>query len=203
MIADCTAVVMAGGESQRMGRDKASLLLDGQTLLQRVIAVVQPMFPKVLVSVRQQRPDIDLPQICDRYADAGPLAGLCAGLEESGSDWIFAVATDMPFVQPALIEQLAAQRDVRVGVHAVVPVVAGHPQPLAAFYSAACLEPIRALLASDGKRSLREALERLPVRYVNEADLLAADPGLRSFFDLDTPQDLAKAGRHDRVPLKY
>ena len=52
---------------------------------------------------------------------------------------------------------------------------------------------IRALLAGEGKRSLRAALERLNVCYVGESELLAADPGLRSFFDLDTPDDLAAA----------
>ena len=115
--------------------------------------------------------------------------------------WIFAVATDMPFVRPALIELLAARR---AGVDAVVPVVDGHPQPLAAFYSASCRQPIAALLGEEGgKRSLRAALDRLNVCYVAQSELVAADPGLRSFFDLDTPDDLA-AARSDnpsRPPL--
>ena len=190
MIADCTAVVLAGGQSQRMGRDKASLLLGEQTLLQHVSAILQTTFPRVLVSVRQPRPDIALPQICDTHADAGPLAGLYAALMHAETPWIFAVATDMPFIQPALIDYLAKQR----GDHqAVVPVMHGHPQPLAAFYATSCLDPIRALLESGGKRSLRAALAQLKVCYVAEADLLAVDPGLRSFFDLDTPEDVAAA----------
>lgn len=190
MIDDCTAIVMAGGESQRMGRDKATLSLGEQTLLQRVVNSLQPLFAQVQVSVRQRRPDIALPQIVDRYANVGPLAGLCAALEQAGTPWIFAVATDMPFVQPALVEYLAQRRN---GYQAVVPVVDGYPQPLAAFYSASCLEPIRKLLEGDGKRSLRAALERLAVCYVDESELRGSDPALRSFFDLDTPQDLAAA----------
>ena len=190
MIDDCTAIILAGGESQRMGRDKASLLLGEQTLLQHVATIMQTMFPRVLVSVRQPRPDITLSQICDTYAEAGPLAGLYSALTHAETSWIFAVATDMPFVQPALIDYLAKQRD---GFQAVVPVVHGHPQPLAAFYATSCLTPFRAQLEGNGKRSLRAALEPLNVRYVDEADLLAADPGLRSFFDLDTPQDVATA----------
>lgn len=193
MIDDCTAVILAGGESQRMGCDKAMLVLGEHSLLQRVIAIVQPIFPQVLVSVRQHRPDIDLPQICDTHANAGPLAGLCAGLEQSTTPWIFAVATDMPFLRPALIEHLARQRSGHQNYQAVVPVVTGHPQPLAAFYSVSTLAVIQGLLAGGGKRSLRAALERLNVCYVDESELRAADPGLRSFFDLDTPQDLAQA----------
>ena len=194
MIDGCTALIMAGGQSQRMGRDKASLLLGEQTLLQRVLAVVQPLFPHLLVSVRESRRDIDQVQICDAYPNAGPLAGLCAGLKAMQTPWLFAVATDMPFVQSALVERLAARRSLDYqSPQAVVPVVDGHPQPLAAFYARECLPQIEALLQGEGKRSLRAALDRLSVCYVDEADLRAADPGLRTFFDLDTPQDLATA----------
>lgn len=193
MIDDCLAVIMAGGDSQRMGRDKASLVLGEQTLLQRVADAMRLVFPQVVVSVRTLRPEIELLQVCDAHADVGPLAGLCAGLDyasQNGVPWIFAVATDMPFVRPALIEQLANYRS---GVDAVVPLVDGHPQPLAAFYSIDALPAVRALATGNGKRSLRAALERLQVAYVHAADLIAADPGLGSFVDLDTPEDLAKA----------
>lgn len=196
MIADCTAIIMAGGESQRMGCDKATLALGELSLLQRVVAVVQPLFPQLLVSVREHRPDIELPQICDTQANSGPLAGLCAALEQSTTPWIFAVATDMPFVQAALIDYLARQRFGH-DYQAVVPVVAGHPQPLAAFYAVSALAVIQGILAGDGKRSLRAALERLNVCYVDESELRAADPGLRSFFDLDTPDDVAAARRFE------
>ena len=193
MIDDCLAVIMAGGDSQRMGRDKASLVLGEQTLMQRVAEIMQVVFPQVVVSVRTPRADIALPQVCDVFSDLGPLAGLCAGLDYASQDgvpWIFAVATDMPFLRPALIEQLANYRS---GVDAVVPLVDGHPQPLAAFYSIDALPAVRALATGEGKRSLRAALERLQVAYVHAADLIAADPGLGSFVDLDTPEDLAKA----------
>ena len=197
MIEDCTAIIMAGGQSQRMGSDKATLVLGEQTLLQRVTAIVQPLFAQVMVSVRQPRSDISLPQICDALDNAGPLAGLSAGLAQAGTHWIFAVATDMPFVLPALIEQLAQQR--ATSYQAVVPVVQGHPQPLAAFYSVTALPTIQGILFSNGKRSLRSALEQLNVRYIDESELLATDPGLRSFFDLDTPQELAAARRREEI----
>ena len=81
----------------------------------------------------------------------------------------------------------------RQDLDAVVPLIDGHPQPLAAFYSTGALPAIRALLDGDGKRSLRAVLERLHVAHVHAAELNAADPGLASFVDLDTPEDLAKA----------
>lgn len=190
MIKDCTAIILAGGDSQRMGRDKANLLLGEQTLLQRVIATMQKTFPHVIVSVRQPRPEINLPQVCDDLRYAGPLAGLAAGLGHIATPWAFVVACDMPFVEPAIIELLATYRP---EYQAVVPVVQGHPQTLTAFYAGSCLGTIRALLLAGGKNSLRAILEQLQVRYVDEAELLKADPALRSFFDLDTPQDVAVA----------
>jgi molybdopterin-guanine dinucleotide biosynthesis protein A len=198
MITDCTAIILAGGDSQRMGRDKASLLLGEQTLLQRVIAKMQLVFPQVVVSVRQLRPEIDLPQVCDEQpsagteAGAGPLAGLAAGLGHVTTPWAFVVACDMPFVEPAMVELLAKFRS---EYQAVVPVVQGHTQPLAAFYAGTCLGTIRAHLKDGGKNSLRAVLEQLQVRYVDEAELLKADPALHSFFDLDTPQDVEIAMR--------
>ncbi len=195
MIPDCTAIVLAGGDSRRMGSDKAELLLGGQTVLRRVIATMQQVFPAVIVSVRQRRPGIALTQVCDDQAGegkqaAGPLAGLAAGLDSIATPWAFAVAGDMPFMAPGVVELLASYR---AGHQAVVPVVQGHPQPLAAFYARSCLGTLRAQLAGDGNNSLRAALEQLQVRYVDESELMKADPGLHSFFDLDTRDDLEEA----------
>jgi molybdenum cofactor guanylyltransferase len=190
MISDCTAVILAGGDSKRMGSDKANLMLGEQTLLQRAIATTEKMFPQVIISVRQLRPEINLPQVCDEKLDGGPLAGLTASLAHVTTPWAFMLACDMPFVEPAMIELLAEYRG---KYQAVVPVVQGHPQTLAAFYAGSCLASIREHLAAGEKNSLRAVLERLQVRYVDEAELMKADPALRSFFDLDTPQDVALA----------
>jgi molybdopterin-guanine dinucleotide biosynthesis protein A len=195
MIADCTAIILAGGDSQRMGRDKAGLLLGDQTLLQRVIATMQQVFPQIIVSVRQRRPEINLPQVCDDHLNAGPLAGLAASLGHVTTPWAFVVACDMPFVVPSLVEQLAGYRSRH---QAVVPVVQGYPQPLAAFYASGCLAVMRASLAGSDI-SLRGVLKQLEVCYVDEGKLLAVDPGLRSFFDLDTPQDVAIAMKSDAI----
>ncbi len=188
-IEDCTALILAGGDSRRMGQDKATLVLDGKSLLERVTGTMQAIFPRVIVSVRQPRVGLELPQVCDEVTASGPLAGLIAGLAQAETPWVFAVACDMPFVSPALVVKLA---DFRAGHQAVVPMVGGHPQPLAAFYAASSLEAMRTSLAS-GDLSLRGMLGKLDVCFVDEAELRACDPQLRSFFDLDTPQDFAAA----------
>ena len=189
MIADCTAIILAGGESKRMGRDKAALPFNGETLLQRVIGSVQPQFSQTLVSVRELRTDVVLPQICDTQADGGPLVGLVSALDAVTTPWVFVVACDMPFVAPALIAHLAS---LRAGHQAVIPSVHEHAQPLAAFYARSCLPMLRQSLAG-GNKSLIAALKNLDVRYVGAEESLPFDPQLHSFFDLDTPQDVAIA----------
>jgi molybdopterin-guanine dinucleotide biosynthesis protein A len=189
MIEDCTALILAGGDSRRMGQDKAALVLDGKSLLERVTATMQQVFPKVIVSVRQLRTGVEVQQVCDEQPSGGPLAGLSAGLAQADTPWVFAVACDMPFVTSAVVNHLA---ELRKGFQAVVPVVGGYNQPLAAFYAASVLEVMRASMTA-GDKSLRGVLEKLKVRYVNEVELREFDPRLRSFFDLDTPQDFQAA----------
>jgi molybdopterin-guanine dinucleotide biosynthesis protein A len=212
MITDCTAIILAGGDSKRMGRDKAALPFNGETLLQSVIAGVKPLFAQTLVSVRELRGDVALPQICDTQADGGPLVALISALEAITTPWAFVVACDMPFVAPALTAHLASLRatlspsslphggerdadSLRENYlyhQAVVPEVDGHAQPLAAFYARSALPILQSSLAS-GNKSLTGALKTLDVRYVTADELVQFDPQLRSFFDLDTPQDVAIA----------
>jgi molybdopterin-guanine dinucleotide biosynthesis protein A len=177
-----------------MGCDKTALQFYGQSLLQRMVCLMQTLFPAVLVSVRQVRADIDVPQVCDEIPDAGPLAGLCAGLERIETSWVFAVAADMPGLLPEIIEQLAACRKT---YQAVVPVVDGFPQPLTAFYATSTLPVLKAALIR-GERSVYASLAALAVCRVDENSLRCADAQSGSFIDLDTPEDVAAWMRREK-----
>ncbi len=177
-----------------MGQDKAMLVLDGRTLLEHVTATMKLVFPNVIVSVRRLREEIETPQVCDELVERGPLVGLVAGMARVDTPWMFAVPCDMPFVEAAMIIQLAKHRFEPAGKNppqAVIPMIAGHPQPLAAFYATNSLAVLRKQLAM-GDNSIRGAFKHLNVRYVSEDDLCVSHQLLRSFFDLDTPEDLAQ-----------
>ncbi|MCL2589519.1 MAG: molybdenum cofactor guanylyltransferase [Betaproteobacteria bacterium] len=193
MIANCTALVFAGGSSRRMGCEKLSLQFGGQSLLQRALVLARTLFPSVLVSVQHPRGDIDVPQVCDEIPEAGPLAGLCAGLQCATTSWVFAVAADMPYLLPEVIERLAAKRP---GYQAVMPVISGQPYPLTAFYAVSALPTLRGVLARPGKPGLLAALPELDTCRIDEHHLTDIDRELLSFVDLDTPEDVARALQH-------
>ncbi|MCL2076432.1 MAG: molybdenum cofactor guanylyltransferase [Betaproteobacteria bacterium] len=194
MIADCTALIFAGGDSRRMDCDKLLMQIGGQSLLQRALGLARELFHSVLVSVQYPRDDIDAPQVCDEIPGAGPLAGLCAGLQHATTPWVFAVAADMPYLLPEVIERLAACR--AAGHQAVVPVIDGQPYPLTAFYAVSSLPTLRSVLARPGKPGLLAALPELDTCRVGERHLTDIDLKLHSFIDLDTPEDATRALRH-------
>lgn len=198
LLSDCTAIILAGGQSRRMGRDKASLPFADSTLLHTVIQHLQPLFPHILLSVRQPIPAYNFPQITDSTPHAGPLAALVDTIACLDTPWAFVTACDMPFITPALINKLAASRH---GHKAVVADIDGHWQPFAAFYAKSSLPILQHALQS-GERSLTGALRRLDPACVPASDLRATDPALRSFIDLDTPDDWLRHHSPATLPTK-
>lgn len=164
-----TAVILAGGQSTRMGRDKLTLPLEGEALLQRALRRYRAVFPRVLVSVADmdKYPALGDARVADRYPGAGPMAGLHAALLAAGDD-VFLTAADMPFSDPAAAMRVAAL----CGRHAACVLTDGEGrwEPLFGFYRQAALPQAEALLAS-GRRSMAALLERVPVRALTAADL--------------------------------
>jgi len=187
MIEHCTAIILAGGESKRMGQDKASLIFEGQTLLARAEQRLTPLFEHVLVSVREQRSDTHLSQILDKSESRAPMIGIIAALEAAETDWLFVVGVDMPFLSPRLVCFMAEQRK---GYDAVLAEVGGKLQPLLAFYrKEACLPAMQARIAQN-KRSLIQLIPHIHANILSEHDLLRLDASQQSFIDFDTKDDL-------------
>lgn len=185
MITAVTGVVLAGGKSSRMGRNKALLPFEDGTLLGKVIERMQSLFSRVILSVQQAdaHPDMGLPQVPDRYAETGPM-GAITSILESGEQRIFCVACDMPFLNPTLIKFLCGFPD----CDAVLPVWHGRVESLHALYSNALLPEFQRLLA-EGRFKVADALLQAHVRYVNETEIKAIDPKGESFRNVNTPDD--------------
>ncbi len=196
MIEDASCVVLVGGESRRMGTDKALVELGGARLVERVLDVVMPLFSDVMIGAHKEtghveslRPGVRV--VTDFLEGRGPALGVASALSAAKSDWLFVISCDVPRLSGELVKTLAGMRS---GVEAVIPVVDGRSQTMCAFYSSKCLTPLTERV-KEGRRSIDGFLKdtELPVRYVSEDELLDADPDLLSFMDVDTPEELEKA----------
>ncbi len=183
-------LVLAGGRSQRMGRDKAALPFGDRTLLDRVVERVKtcchPVF--VVTSAADRYPALTVPVVVDRWPGSGPLAGLEAGLRACPTAYAAVVACDLPFLEPRLLLGLREQAE---GADAAVPLT-DRAHPLCAVYGREAARVAERLLRAGGG-SLRDLLVHLRVRYVPEEVLRRWDPGLKSLVNVNTPEDYARA----------
>ena len=186
MMAGCSLVVLAGGRSRRMGRDKALLPAGEETVVDRIIDRLAPLVDDIIVAGRSSfpgRPEIRFVE--DRYPNAGPLAGIHAGLRAAAGRHAWVVGCDLPDVDPALGPLMLSAIH---GADAVVPRIAGEPQGVCALYDVRLVELIESLLEAE-QRSVAGLLAACSVRYLDEAELRSVDPELGSFRNLNTPAD--------------
>jgi molybdopterin-guanine dinucleotide biosynthesis protein A len=198
----CSAILLAGGQSRRMGRNKALLPLPGHkhvTFVAHLAALLRSACPEVILVARnaEQAAEYagvtDVRLVADVQPGVGPLMGLYSGLRACSCSHALLTAVDMPFVQPAMIAFLLAQPyDEAI----VMPLVNGAPQVLLARYPRALLPLIEQRLEA-GQRGPRSLLTVAPVRYIEEAQLRAIESDLRSFVNVNTPQELASLA-HDQ-----
>jgi molybdenum cofactor guanylyltransferase len=144
-----SAVLLAGGESRRMGRDKATMEFAGRPLWQRQIELLRAVRPeKIFVSARatpQWLPE-DVELLLDDPPSRGPLSGLTKALTAMRTTHLIALAVDMPFMTGDELEKLLEGTTKNRGV---VPMIAERAEPLAAVYPAPATDDFKAALAGD------------------------------------------------------
>ena len=187
-----SAVVLCGGRSTRMGRDKALLEMDAvplyRVLAERMARIADPVF--LAPGVPGRLGPTGYPELPDAVADAGPLAGIASALKASPHELVAVVAVDMPFASPAVFSLLS---DLRVTEQAVVPVTADGSQPLHALYARAALpKMVEALRA--GRYSVRALLRTMEVREAGELEWRDADPSKRFALNLNEAGDQSRLG---------
>jgi molybdopterin-guanine dinucleotide biosynthesis protein A len=210
---DCTGVILAGGLNRRFGgRHKALAEIGGRTILERILSVFTGLFAETMVVTNTPLAFLSCESllVTDIIDLRTPLSGLHAGLSYAKTRHIFASACDTPFLSADLIEEILANIDNKSDV--VVPETEEGLQPLFAIYTGTCLSPIEKQLrqgvSSSGldtnesqKRILNQGLKILNfynhvrVKKVNEPSLRRVDPDLISFFNINTPEDFARAGQ--------
>ncbi|MEO7001617.1 MAG: molybdenum cofactor guanylyltransferase [Ktedonobacterales bacterium] len=199
-----TAVVLAGGRSQRMGQDKAALPIGGESLLARMVKRMRQATPHALVIgpptlmplLATALPDVAL--IADDTPNLGPLGGLATALRYLCASFVtpraFVVACDMPFVAPKLIVAMARLADDSPAAQVVALHTDQGWEPLHAIYSIACLPIIEQHIAA-GERSLQRMLDHLSVREMTSEEAARYDPRRLSTFNANAPEDWKRALR--------
>ena len=190
-----SGIVLAGGLSRRLGRDKAVEPFGDEPLIARVIGRLSTLTNETVVVVNNEARGAELPLpdearvAVDIYPDSGSLGGIFSGLTAANNDWGFVVACDMPFLNTDLIAHMLTLRE---DYDAVVPLLDGYPEPTHAAYSIACLPHIESRLEA-GQLKIAGFFDDVRVRYVSESEILGYDAERLSFFNVNRPDDLERA----------
>ncbi len=188
---DITGVILVGGKSRRMGRDKALLEVAGRLLIERVLELFRENFKRViLVGDRAERfAGFGLPVLPD-ICPGSALGGIFTGLNVAETDYIFVAPCDLPFPNACVLRYLCSLGS---GFDAVVPKTALGYEPLFALYSKSCLAPMWGQLES-GDFCACAYYPQVRVRYVPYEELAHLDWDGKAFLNINTPEEFAKIG---------
>ena len=187
IIEGTSLLVLAGGESSRMGYPKHLLPAAGGTLMDQIIDKLGSIFSEVLVAGRGLEPNrSDARFIEDLNLIRSPLVGILSGMKESKNPYLFVIGCDMPFISLDLIRHLTSRINSVSDI--VIPVVNGYYEPLCAIYSNSIVDRISQYLDSGG-RKVTGFFESVKVTEIPESSIRFCDPLLKSFINLNTPNE--------------
>lgn len=197
MKSNLSAIVLAGGKSSRMGRDKSQLDFAGDSVLGRIVRELRPLSADIVVVAAPQGspaaieaiPDVRI--VHDTRAFEGPLKALARGLDAIEGELAFACSCDLPLLDARVVAALCAMAG---GYDAIIPEVGGRLQPLHAVYRKACAQSVAEMVAR-GQTRMVEIVDALSARIVAESELRPLDPKLLSFTNVNTPDEYRNALR--------
>jgi molybdopterin-guanine dinucleotide biosynthesis protein A len=196
-----SAIILAGGQSRRMGRPKAALMFGNCTILERLIETLSGSFNDILIMaapvqsegfpierlLRTAPPSVHL--LHDRNAYQGAAVALAQGLAAAANDVAFACSCDLPLLRVEVVRALCEMLN---GYEAVIPEIGSKLQPLCGVYRRDVARVIETQLAS-GERRLTHITATLRAYRPGELQLREIDPDLRSFMNVNTPEDYTRA----------
>ncbi|SMC24831.1 molybdenum cofactor guanylyltransferase [Desulfacinum hydrothermale DSM 13146] len=192
-----TGAVLAGGQSRRFGRDKALEIFQGNRLVDRAVQGLCALCDPVLVVANDLGPllDVDAALVRDVLPRRGPLGGIYTALYFSPHPWVLVKATDMPFLEPALGEQLVREA-ARTRADVIVARMGPYYEPLLAAYHVRCLPHVARCLRED-RRQIISFYGKVRLRVLEEEQWRPLDPEGKSFWNVNTPEDLRRILAHE------
>jgi molybdopterin-guanine dinucleotide biosynthesis protein A len=192
-----TSIVLAGGRSSRLGREKLAEVIAGKSLIERAISSLSSLSQEILIviSQKQARSSLSLytyPEaktVVDLYPGKGSLIGIFTGLVHSANFLNLFVACDMPFLNLDLLRYMI---NISPGFDVVIPRIGDQMEPLHAVYSRNCLGPMEKLI-KQGNLKVTGFFDSVKVKYVEKEEMDRFDPERWSFFNINTEADLERA----------
>jgi molybdopterin-guanine dinucleotide biosynthesis protein A len=191
-IPDVAAFILAGGKSTRMGADKAFVMLDGRSLLERALELTRGVTSDLRIVGDSTKFAAFAPVVEDVFRGCGPLGGIHAALRASSAELNLVLAVDVPFASLALLQYLIQRARSSPGASVTVARAGGGWQPLCAVY--------RRQFADAAERVLQQGRYKIDALFVGactlvieEEELEAAGFSSTMFRNLNTPAELAEA----------
>ncbi len=187
--------INAGGQSARMGTNKAFVEVNGQPMIERIIERVASLGQTETFLVTNTPADYEhlgLRMVGDVVPDSGSLGGIYAALYHSTTDYVLVLACDMPFINREILAEMLKFVDGENEV--VVPRVDDFPQGLHALYHRNCLAPIQTRIEAKRLKVIG-FYQDVQVHYLDENDYQQLDPDGLAFMNVNTPAELAEANR--------
>jgi len=191
-----TSIILAGGKSLRLGRNKSLATIGGKSLIQWVVDRLAAISTEIVIANArgQEIPcssNVRSITVADIYPGKGPLAGIHSGLIAASSRRAIVVSCDTPFLSVGLLEYMIQTCP---GSDIVVPHMKEKVEPLCAVYSKDCVNPIQELL-NRNELKIIELYPMVTVRYIEETEIDRFDPEHLSFFNINSQVDLDRARR--------
>tara|TARA_B100000686_G_scaffold278433_1_gene298408 strand:+ start:207 stop:842 length:636 start_codon:yes stop_codon:yes gene_type:complete len=192
-----TGIILAGGKSSRLGRDKAWEDVGGQRIIDRVIGALQSSCDEVLIigDRPERQNELSLPKCIQYRSDElkgrGSIGGLYTGLKSSDTLWSLVVACDMPFISRELIQFMLSIIS-KNRCDAIVPVINGRYQPTHALYNSTCIPFIEKNISS-GNFRMDSYFDEIYLEEISEDVINSIKGAELSFFNVNTEDDLFTA----------
>ena len=192
-----TGIILAGGKSSRLGRDKAWEDVGGQRIIDRVIGALQSSCDEVLIigDRPERQNELSLPKCIQYRSDElkgrGSIGGLYTGLTASDTLWSLVVACDMPFISRELIRFMLSIIS-KNRCDAIVPVINGRYQPTHALYNSTCIPFIEKNISS-GNFRMDSYFDEIYLEEISEDVINSIEGAELSFFNVNTEDDLFTA----------
>ena len=194
LMGDRAAFVLAGGQSTRMGVDKAFVELEGRTLLVHALALAGSVASDVCIVGSREKFAALGEVVEDEFPQHGPLGGIHAALRASSSELNLMLAVDMPFVEIRFLQYLFQEADRHESAIVTIPRAAGAWQTLCAVYRKPFADLAEQALR-EGKNKIDPLFREIPIRILDEPELTTHQFSPNMFRNLNTPEELEQASK--------